>query len=643
MLFGRKEENMNLLKLNIQLFADGKVVIDTDLNTSGFENGLNKMQSIAKTGFKSIATSIGVVTTALAGIVTAGVKSFAELEQNIGGIETLFKNSSERVIENAKQAYETAGLSANQYMETVTSFSARLLQGLGGDTEEAARIADIAIRDMSDNANKMGISMEMIQNAYQGFAKQNYTMLDNLKLGYGGTASEMARLINDSGVLGEGIKVTAETVNEVSFDKMIEAIHKVQENLEITGTTTEEASTTIIGSLKSAGAAWDNFINGSGDIEKFIKTALTAVKNISKALIKLSPNIIDGLIDLANAVIPEIPAIIETIFPTLLDGAINLINGLITVFPMLFTMIEENIPTIIEGGMLIITTLINTLINSLPQILDTGIKLLLELIKGIVNTLPELIPVIIKVVMDIVNILLDNIDLIIEAGIQILVALIRGIMDSLPELIARLPEIIIKIVSTLINLAPQLLSAAIRIMAELGLGLIKSIPDLIAKIPQIITSMVQALGEGVAEFFNIGKNLMLGLWDGIKNTWEGLKSGVKNLGKGIVDGFKNVFGIHSPSRVFADEIGSQLSAGLGVGFEEELDNVYRDMQHAIDLETEKMSANVQSNGTYQMAMTGLPTFNLLDNTEHTTQLVVNGKVLAEVVNTENKNREVATA
>ena len=634
---------MNLLKLNIQLFADGKVVIDTDLNTSGFENGLNKMQSIAKTGFKSIATSIGVVTTALAGIVTAGVKSFAELEQNIGGIETLFKNSSERVIENAKQAYETAGLSANQYMETVTSFSARLLQGLGGDTEEAARIDDIAIRDMSDNANKMGTSMEMIQNAYQGFAKQNYTMLDNLKLGYGGTASEMARLINDSGVLGESIKVTAETVNEVSFDKMIEAIHKVQENLEITGTTTQEASTTIIGSLKSAGASWDNFINGSGDIEKFIKTVLTAVKNISKALIKLSPNIIDGLIDLANAVIPEIPAIMETVLPTLLDGAISLINGLIVIFPMLIAMIEENIPSIIEGGMLIITTLINTLINSLPQILQTGMKLLLELIKGIIDTLPELIPVIVKVVMDIVNILLDNIDLIIEAGIQIMVALIRGIMDSLPELIARLPEIIIKIVSTLINLAPQLLSASIRIMAELGLGLIRSIPDLIAKIPQIITSMVQALGEGVAEFFNVGKNLMLGLWDGIKNTWEGLKSGVKNLGKGIVNGFKNVFGIHSPSRVFADEIGSQLSAGLGVGFEEELDNVYRNMQHAIDLETEKMSANVQSNGTYQMAMTGLPTFNLLDNTEHTTQLVVNGKVLAEVVNTENKNREVATA
>ena len=643
MLFGRKEENMNLLKLNIQLFADGKVVIDTDLNTSGFESGLNKMQSIAKTGFKSIATSIGVVTTALAGIVTAGVKSFAELEQNIGGIETLFKNSSERVIENAKQAYETAGLSANQYMETVTSFSARLLQGLGGDTEEAARIADIAIRDMSDNANKMGTSMEMIQNAYQGFAKQNYTMLDNLKLGYGGTASEMARLINDSGVLGESIKVTAETVNEVSFDKMIEAIHKVQENLEITGTTTQEASTTIIGSLKSAGASWDNFINGSGDIEKFIKTVLTAVKNISKALIKLSPNIIDGLIDLANAVIPEIPAIMETVLPTLLDGAISLINGLIVIFPMLIAMIEENIPSIIEGGMLIITTLTNTLINSLPQILQTGMKLLLELIKGIIDTLPELIPVIVKVVMDIVNILLDNIDLIIEAGIQIMVALIRGIMDSLPELIARLPEIIIKIVSTLINLAPQLLSASIRIMAELGLGLIRSIPDLIAKIPQIITSMVQALGEGVAEFFNVGKNLMLGLWDGIKNTWEGLKSGVKNLGKGIVNGFKNVFGIHSPSRVFADEIGSQLSAGLGVGFEEELDNVYRNMQHAIDLETEKMSANVQSNGTYQMAMTGLPTFNLLDNTEHTTQLVVNGKVLAEVVNTENKNREVATA
>ena len=198
-------------------------------SSSKFGNFLGKVGGVATKIAGVGVAALGAVATGLGALTKQSVEAYADYEQLVGGVETLFKDSSKKVLEYANNAYKTAGLSANQYMDTVTGFSASLLQGLGGDTEKAAEIANLAVTDMADNANKMGTSMESIQNAYQGFAKQNYTMLDNLKLGYGGTASEMARLINDSGVLGDTVKITAQDVNDVSFDKMIEAIHKVQD------------------------------------------------------------------------------------------------------------------------------------------------------------------------------------------------------------------------------------------------------------------------------------------------------------------------------------------------------------------------------------------------------------------------------
>lgn len=232
------------------------------------------------------------------------VSSYADYEQLVGGVETLFKDSAGIVQEYANNAYKTAGLSANEYMETVTSFSASLLQGLNGDTAKAAKIADLAITDMSDNANKMGTSMEMIQNAYQGFAKQNFTMLDNLKLGYGGTQAEMARLINETGVMGKAFKATAENVKNVPFDKMIEAIHKVQTNMGITGTTALEASETISGSVNSMKSAWQNLLTGIADSQvdkrKLVKNFTDTVKATAKNVIPTVRETIKGMVDVAE-------------------------------------------------------------------------------------------------------------------------------------------------------------------------------------------------------------------------------------------------------------------------------------------------------------------------------------------------------
>lgn len=271
--------------------ADGYLNFDTKINEKGFNDGIKKLGSLGKSGLsvvtKATAGAVAAIGTGAAAIVKTSLDVVANMEQQVGGVETLFKDSASTVIKNANMAYKTAQLSANDYMSTVTSFSASLLQGLGGDTAKAAEIADMAIIDMADNANKMGTNMQDIQNAYQGFAKQNYTMLDNLKLGYGGTQSEMIRLINDSGILNEKIS----DLDNVTFDQMIQAIHKVQENLGITGTSAKEASTTIEGSVNSAKAAWENFEAGVISANDLVDTFWTAAQNILNNLGQMIPRL----------------------------------------------------------------------------------------------------------------------------------------------------------------------------------------------------------------------------------------------------------------------------------------------------------------------------------------------------------------
>ena len=290
-----------MLSERVIVLADGYLNFDTKINEKGFNEGISKLGKLGKSGLsavsKATAASVAAVGAASGVIVKTSLGIVADMEQQVGGVETLFKNSADTVIKNANRAYKTAQLSANNYMSTVTSFSASLLQGLGGDTAKAAEIADMAIIDMADNANKMGTNMQDIQNAYQGFAKQNYTMLDNLKLGYGGTQSEMIRLINDSGILNEKI----ENLDNVTFDQMIQAIHKIQENLGITGTSVEEASTTIEGSVNSAKAALEDFAAGVISANDLVDTVWTATENIFKNLEKMLPRLASTGMDVIKA------------------------------------------------------------------------------------------------------------------------------------------------------------------------------------------------------------------------------------------------------------------------------------------------------------------------------------------------------
>ena len=365
---------------------------------SAWKKALTKLKPAAAAAVKGLAAVTAVAAAAFGAVVKQSVEDYSDYEQLVGGVETLFKSSSDKVIAYANNAYKTAGLSANAYMETVTSFSASLLQGLGGDTEAAAVIADQAITDMSDNANKMGTDMEMIQNAYQGFAKQNYTMLDNLKLGYGGTAGEMARLINDSGVLGDTMKVTEQTVNEVSFDKMIEAIHVVQTNMGITGTTAKEASETIQGSVSAMRAAWKNFTTGMADdtqdfdtlVDNVVDSVDTVADNVIPRIQKLLPRLTQGLSDLTQRLSSKIPGLLSKVLPSFIRSTTKMVQNIAGT-------LTKSIPVIIDAA----SELFSGVVRAIPGVAKEVLKNMPKIIKAVVDGLWNGVKSIVETVQDI--------------------------------------------------------------------------------------------------------------------------------------------------------------------------------------------------------------------------------------------------
>lgn len=491
--------------------ADGSVTIDTKLNNDGFKSGLGKLGSIAKTGLKTVAVATGVVASAFAGIVTASVNARGEIEQSLGGVETLFKDSADKVIKNANNAFKTAGMSANEYMQNVTSFSASLLQSVAGDTNKAADIADMAMTDMSDNANKMGTSMEAITNAYQGFAKQNYTMLDNLKLGYGGTKTEMERLLADAQKI-TGIKYDINNLSDV-----YEAIHVIQGELGITGTTAKEASETLQGSFSAMKASWNNFLSGAGDLSQVVDTATDVVKNVVRIVNEAIPDIVSSI----SKSLPELLELGGEILQQLIQGIITylpeLMNSAGQILSSLAQGIIQTLPQLLPVVLQIRQTLITNLTNSLPQIIQVGFQVILQLATGIAQMLPTLIPEAVNCIVTLVEGLLDNIDQLIDAGIQLIIGLAEGLINALPTLIEKIPVIIEKLINAIVRNLPKIVEAGIKLVVMLAKGLIQAIPQLLSKIPEIIGAIVKGLGEGVSKVAEVGKNIIQGLWNGISN------------------------------------------------------------------------------------------------------------------------------
>lgn len=531
----------------------------------------NVLGDFITSGLKAMGSAIKQVGTTLLSVGKDALDSYADYEQLVGGVETLFKDNSGSVENYANNAYKTAGLSANDYMETVTSFSASLLQSLNGDTAKVAEVSNMAVTDMADNANKMGTDMSSIQNAYQGFAKQNYTMLDNLKLGYGGTKSEMERLLSDAQKIS-GVKYDISNLNDV-----YQAIHVVQGELGITGTTVKEASTTIQGSVASMKSSWQNMLTGIADdnapfddlINNLIDSVTTAGENILPRVKVIMEGVTTFILSLGQMLSNHLPEILDTgveIVNTLMQGII------------------DNLPEVMESANQIISTLLTTLIDMLPQIIEGGIQIIISLIQGLAKQLPTLVPQMVDTVITIADSLLDNIDMIIDAGIQLLIGLADGLMNALPKLIEKAPEIIEKLVIAITNNVPKIIQAGITLIIKLGEGLIKAIPQLISKIPQIITSLLRGFTNYYSNMGEVGKNLVSGIWKGIKNAKDWLLGKTKEWCGNVLDGIKGFFGIHSPSKVFRDEIGTNLALGVGEGFSHTMKDVSTEMKTSIPTE-----------------------------------------------------------
>jgi phage-related protein len=604
--------------------ADGSVIIETKLDDSGVKKGVNnldgsfsKLGNIAGKALKGVAVVTGAVAVAFGSLVTASVNARGEIEQQIGGVETLFKNNADKVIKNAENAYKTAGMSASDYMKTVTSFSASLLQSLGGDTAKAADVADMALTDMSDNANKFGTSMEAIQNAYQGFAKQNYTMLDNLKLGYGGTKTEMQRLLSDAQKL-TGVKYDINNLSDV-----YNAIHAVQEELGVTGTTAKEASSTLQGSFASMKASWDNFLSGSGDLSQLLDTVKDVIGNIVRLVNEAIPDIIGSITE-------SLPEFAKLGGETLTQ----LING-----------ISSHMPALMGAVVEVVQTLVQTFLENLPQLIEMGIQVITQLMIGIAEMLPELIPQIIDCVMLIMETLLDNIDLLIDAGIQLILALADGLIEAVPRLIEKIPVIIEKLFNALIRNFPKIVQAGGQLIGKLIVGIIGALGTLLSKAPEIISTLVKGIKNGWATIKNAGKNLIQGLWEGISGSITWLKNKIKGWVGNVTSFIKNLFGIHSPSTLFRDEIGQYLGLGLGEGFEDSLSGVYKDMQKAVDYENAKLSSNLTT--SHLMKLTNEDNRQArLESIDNNREVVVNsrldvdGKEMASVVNRVNAKQRL---
>ena len=477
---------------------------------------LSKLGGIAKTVGKGLLVATGAVVTGAVGLVKQVSSSYGELQQSIGGIETLFGESAQKVIENANNAYTTAGISANEYMQQVTSFSASLLQSLGGDTEKAAEAADMAVRDMADNANKMGTSMEMIQNAYQGFSKQNYTMLDNLKLGYGGTKSEMERLLADAEKIS-GVKYDISNLNDV-----YSAIHVIQQELGITGTTALEAGETIEGSFNSLSASWQNFIAGLG--------------NPDADMALIVDNLAKGLSGAINNVIPIINNMVS-VLPTVMDAIIGAVNDLaptfIKTFTSLITQVIDGIvkllPTIIPLVVDTLESVINALVSNLPQIIDAVILLVTEVIKALSDMIPELIPAVVQAVVDIANSLLENLPTILDAVLQMILGIADGLLKALPILINALPKIIGGIINFLLGAIPQIIEASIQLFMAIVEAIPTIITELISTLPQIITTIIECLVTAIPQIIEASIQLFMGILEAIPTIITELISAIPQI------------------------------------------------------------------------------------------------------------------
>lgn len=540
---------MNVFDLYAKISLDtneyDKGLSDSSEKTSSFASKLgNGLKNAAKVG----ASAIGGAVTAVAGFTTKAVESYASYEQLVGGVETLFgtggKNldeyaasvgktnaeaqaeynalmaSQQTVLDNAKNAYINAGISANTYMEQATAFSASLIQSLGGDTQKAAEYANLAINDMSDNANKMGTDIESIQMTYQSLMRGNYEMLDNLKLGYGGTKSELERLVS------KAEELTGKALDPSKFSDVITAIHAVQENMGITGTTAKEAATTIEGSLNTMKGAWSNFLTGLADSDadmtqlttNLVDSAITVFENIAPKVVTVLGTISGVISEEAPTIVKTLTDMVTQLLPQLVESGVSLLNAVASG-------IVQSLPTLVPVAMQAVITIGNGLLTMLPTLLQAGLSVIITLANGIATNIPLMIPTIVKVITDMAMMLTnpDNLIQIINAAIAIIMALVQGIATALPQLISQAPVIIKNLFTALIRAIPLLLSAGVQLTGKILEGIVSTYASIFNAGAEIIGKIGEGIANALTSALDWGKDLIDNFITGLKNGWERLK------------------------------------------------------------------------------------------------------------------------
>ena len=505
-----------------------ELVVKISGETSGLQSAMGS--AISAVG-KFSAAAVAAGATAVAALTKSAVESYADYEQLVGGVETLFKDSAGIVQEYAANAFQTAGLSANDYMETVTGFSASLLQSVGGDTEEAARIADQAITDMADNANKMGSSMESIQNAYQGFAKQNYTMLDNLKLGYGGTKQEMERLLADAEKLS-GVHYDISNLNDV-----YEAIHVVQGELGITGTTAEEASTTIQGSAAAMKAAWQNMLTGiadeNADFDGLINNLVESVATFGENILPRIETALSGvgklISGLAPIIVEALPGLVENVLPGFIDAIMEVVNSIVEAIP-------EVIPVLIQALVDIVMQLIECLAENLPTIIEAVIQGLEQIMNSLAENLPTIISGITQMLLQVVQVIISNAPQFLQAFLNLLLSFAEAELQALPQIIAALPTLINGIIDFLKQAIPMVMDGFIQLMTSLC----EALPEIIAAITEVLPQLIDGIISGIVALIPLiidcGIQLFVALIENVSMIISKICDALPDLINGVIEG-----------------------------------------------------------------------------------------------------------
>ena len=533
------------------------------------EAGASSSESFGSTFGKGLSTMAGV-STAVVGAAVAGtaaitksaVDAYADYEQLTGGVETLFGDSFQTVMDNADRAFATAGMNANEYMETAIQSGAALISSLDGDTAKASELMDMSITDMADNVNKMGTSMEAVQNAYRGFSRGNFTMLDNLALGFAGTKEGMQELLD------KAQEISGIEYNIDSYSDIVEAIHVVQEKMGITGTTAEEASGTISGSVASMKSAWENLVTGFANpdadlgtlIDNFVQTGMTALNNIMPTIVNALSGIAQALPQIANAIATQLPAVLPVIIPPLIEAAITLIQALVDALPTIMEALIAVLPDLIQ-------TIVDTIITLLPMIIDLGLQLILALADGLIQALPDLIPAIVDVVLTIVDKLTqpDTITQLVTAAIQLIGAIAIGIVKAIPTIVAKVPEIIMNIISALTGLSPDMIQAGWDTLTSFLSGIIDNIKQAFETGVEIFNNVKDAITEKIEGAKQWGKDLIDNFVQGIKDKIQKVKDEVGAVAKTV----KDILGFSEPKEgplsnfhTFAPDMMQLFSQGI---------------------------------------------------------------------------------